>query len=167
MEKTQAAVFALRMGHATAGDVWKAVCETIVETLGVFRASVWIFEDGQERLVCRNLFDAASRTHRSGMILSRADHPDYFRAIANNARLVVPDALNHPATRDFADDYLRPADVRSLLDVILLHGTVPFGVLCCEQSGAIREWSGADIAFLHSLAALLGTALPATVEAEC
>ncbi|MCG5239341.1 GAF domain-containing protein [Azospirillum doebereinerae] len=162
MDKTRAAVFGLRVGHATTGDVWKAACEDIVEDLGVFRASVWIFEDGQDLLVCRTIFDARERTHSSGQTLARADHPDYFRAITNNARLVVPDALNHPATKGFADGYFKQAGVRSLLDVILMHDTAPFGVLCCEQSGTMREWSAADMAYLQSLAMLLGTMLPAS-----
>ncbi|SMH57643.1 GAF domain-containing protein [Azospirillum agricola] len=157
MDRTRAAVFGLRVGHAKAGDVWKAACEDIVEGLGVSRASVWVFDADHETLVCRNLFDAARREHRSGIVLTRADHPDYFRALTNNARVVASDALGHPATRGFADGYFKESDVRSLLDFIVLHETVPVGVLCCEQSGTMREWSAADIAFLQSAAVLIGT----------
>lgn len=157
MDRTQAAVFGLRVGHATAGDVWRAACEDIVAATGVSRASVWVFADGGGLLVCRHLFDAGRREHQSGMVLHRADHPDYFRAITNNAKVVAADALTHPATRGFAGEYFKKNDVRSLLDFIVLRENVPVGVLCCEQSGAMREWSDADLACLQAVAMLIGT----------
>ncbi|PWC39253.1 hypothetical protein TSO352_03380 [Azospirillum sp. TSO35-2] len=150
-------MFGLRVGHATVEDVWKAACEDIVERIGVSRASVWAFADERERLVCLHLFDAGTRQHSRGIVLDRADYPDYFRALTNNARVVAPDARNHPATRCFAATYFQDGDVRSLLDFIVLHETVPVGVLCCEQSGAMREWTPADSACLQSVAMLVGT----------
>lgn len=157
MDRTQAAVFGLRVGHATVGDVWKAACEDIVERTAVSRASVWAFADGGEKLVCLNLFDAARREHGGGMVLLHDDYPDYFRAITNNSRVVASDALTHPATRCFAGSYFKESDIRSLLDYIVLYETVAVGVLCCEQAGEMREWTPADSACLQSVAMLIGT----------
>ncbi len=156
MHRTQAALFGLRLGHATVEDVWKAACEDIVAATGVSRASVWAFAEDGDRLICRNLFDGVRREHRNGAVLLRADHPAYFRAITNNAKVVASDALNHPATKGFADGYFQKDDVRSLLDFIVLNGTAPVGVLCCEQSGTIREWGQADLACLQSIAMSIG-----------
>ncbi len=165
MDRTQAAVFGLRIGHATAEDVWKAACEDIVEGIAVSRASVWAFDEGREHLVCRNLFDAGRREHQAGKVLTRAEFPAYFRAITNNAKVVASDAVNHPATRCFADGYFKEKDVRSLLDFIVLHENVPVGVLCCEQSGAQRTWTAKDLACLQSAAMLIGTVFLAVPEA--
>lgn len=137
MDRTQAAVFGLRVGHALAGEVWKAVCEDIVEQTSVSRASVWAFADGREKLVCLNLFGAARREHAGGMVLLHDGYPDYFRAITNNSRVVASDALNQPATRCFAGTHFKGNDVRSLLDYIVLYENVVVGVLCCEQSAAM------------------------------
>ncbi len=158
VHKTQAAVFGLRVGHTTTADIWKAACEDIVDCTGATRASVWVFDRSYQNLTCENLYDGAQRMHSPGGVLRRSDYPDYFRAITNNAKVVARDALTHPATRGFADAYFKPNDVRSLLDFIVLHENVAVGVLCCEQSGAEREWTQADVACLQGVAMLIGTA---------
>lgn len=156
VHKTQAAVFGLRVGHSTVADVWKAACEDIVECTGATRASVWVFDSSYQSLTCENLYDSARKTHAPGEVLLRSQYPDYFRAITNNAKLVARDALTHPATKGFADAYFKPKDVRSLLDFIVLHENVAVGVLCCEQSGAERDWTPADVACLQGVAMLIG-----------
>ncbi|MBP2301440.1 GAF domain-containing protein [Azospirillum picis] len=160
MDRTRAAVFGLRIGHATVEDVWRAACEDIVESAAVSRAGVWAFSDDRESLTCLNLFDGGPRRHSRGTILLRTDYPDYFRAITNNARVVADDAPLHPATRCFADTYFKENDVRSLLDFIVLREAVPVGILCCEQSGWRRDWSPADSACLQAVAMLIGTVFP-------
>ncbi len=157
VHKTQAAVFGLRVGHSTVADVWKAACEDIVERTGATRASVWVFDSSYQRLTCGNLYDGARRMHSPGGVLLRSQCPDYFRAITNNAKVVVRDALTHPATKGFANAHFKPKDVRSLLDFIVLHENVAVGVLCCEQSGAERDWTPADVACLQGIAMLIGT----------
>jgi GAF domain-containing protein len=157
VHKTQAAVFGLRVGHSTVADVWKAACEDIVECTGATRASVWVFDRSYQNLSCVNLYDGIQKMHSLGGVLHRSDYPDYFRAITNNAKVVVRDALTHPATKGFTDVYFKPKDVRSLLDFIVLHENVAVGVLCCEQSGAARDWTPADVACLQGAAMLIGT----------
>ncbi|MFD1623965.1 GAF domain-containing protein [Azospirillum griseum] len=157
MLKTQAAVFGLRIGHTTLSDVWKAACEDIAESTGASRTSLWVFDHAFQSLTCVNLYDRARSSHAVGGVLRRGDHPDYFRAITNNAKVIAPDALTHPATRGFSDAYFKPHDVRSLLDCIVLRETVAVGVLCCEQSGAERAWRPDDIAALQAVAMLIGT----------
>ncbi len=157
MLKTQAAVFGLRIGHTTVADVWKAACEDIAETTGASRASVWVFGRGYQTLTCVNIYDPTQGGHAVGGVLTREAYPDYFRAITNNAKVVAPDALTHPATRGFADAYFKPHDVRSLLDCIVLNENVAVGVLCCEQSGAERGWRPEDIACLQAVSMLIGS----------
>lgn len=155
--KTQAAVFGLRVGHTTMSDVWKAACEDIAEATGVTRTSLWVFDRSYQTLTCMNIHDARQKSHQTGGVLRRSEHPDYFRAITNNAKVIASDALTHPATRGFSDAYFRPHNVRSLLDCIVLNENVAVGVLCCEHLGEERAWTAGDVASLQAVAMLIGT----------
>ena len=55
--------------------------------------------------------------------------------------MIAPDARTHPATRGFADDYLAPLEIRSLLDVCFSVNGVPFGMFSCEQIGVPMDWT--------------------------
>ncbi|WP_168220379.1 GAF domain-containing protein [Azospirillum thermophilum] len=98
---------------------------------------------------------AAQPRHRDGA----RGLPDYFRALGNGSRVVAPDARTHPATRGFTESYFEPNDVHSLLDMIVAAGNAPVGILCCEQCGAGREWTAADLSYAQAIAVLIGDVL--------
>nr|WP_245986339.1 GAF domain-containing protein [Azospirillum thermophilum] len=72
---------------------------------------------------------------------------------------MAPDARTHPATRGFTESYFEPNDVHSLLDMIVAAGNAPVGILCCEQCGAGREWTAADLSYAQAIAVLIGDVL--------
>ncbi|HEX2188485.1 MAG TPA: PAS domain S-box protein [Longimicrobiaceae bacterium] len=128
------------------------------ETLEVERVSVWLFDEGGEELRCQVLYTCSDGGFQSGASLRAADLPGYFRALREHRVVAAREAASHPATREFADAYLRPLGIASMLDVPIWRRGEMVGVLCHEHVGAPRDWAieeqdfGASVADMVSLA---------------
>jgi PAS domain S-box-containing protein len=127
----------------------------VAQALGVARASVWLFDDARSGIACEDLWADGTPQGKVDMAMRRADHPDYFAAIDSREPIVADDAVSHPATRSFADGYLRPLGIRAMIDLPLQLGAATVGVLCCEHVGAPRAWTGDEREFGMAVAAIV------------
>lgn len=133
--------------------------EAASEALGIERASLWLFTPDRDAIACIDLYDARSRQHSEGQRLLASDHPAYFGQLVADGQVNIRDALTHPATATFAQDYLRPLRIGSLLDTpVYLQGALA-GVLCLEGCHGQRIWSSDDLQFATALAMLAGLGL--------
>jgi hypothetical protein len=74
--------------------------------------------------VCLDLFEAASNTHSTGYVLRAGDYLQYFEAIRHESRIPADDARTDPRPCEFAEHYLIPLGITSMLDAgISLDGT--------------------------------------------
>ncbi len=150
---------ACALHHAGTADLMHEVTRAAAETLGVGRASVWRFSREQKAIVCRSLFEGSKAAHTDGMVLRTEDYPGYFRALAAGEVIAASDACSDPRTREFADDYLRPLGISSMLDApILVMGSVA-GVFCSEHIGAPRAWTSDEQTFAIAIANLVSLLL--------
>lgn len=156
MDRARAALTAFRANPDTLDDLYRAICQDIVEHVGSSRASIWLFNGVKDAITSQCLFDSRDGTFSSGVTLSEDDFPQYFDAIKRDLKIVAPDAEHHPATSCFDEIYFTPLDIRSLLDFVILEGTSPIAVLCCEHCGVIKDWTEADVKYLHQMSAVLG-----------
>src|SRR5262245_44340120 len=134
----QAAIFELlKTGIPTAGteEAFRKLTETAARTLGVRRVSVWLFGDDRTILRLADLFDLESERHSSGTQLRADRYPSYFHALNWSRAIVADDAATDPRTLEFADEYLRVHDIRSMLDAGIWHAGKAIGVVCCEAVG--------------------------------
>lgn len=133
--------------------------ETAARRLGVERVSFWRFTDDRSELVCEDLFVLSSGRHESGARLGARLYPRYFEAV-NAGRLVPADDARHdPRTSEFAEGYLTPLGITSMMDAsVRLHGKLA-GVLCHEHTGSARAWTPEEHAFASSLADLVSLLL--------
>src|SRR5690606_5429961 len=93
--------------------------ELLAQTVEVERASVWLLDDSRQRMKLVDLYSLADGEHHSDVTLEASDYPAYFEAM-NTGRLIdAHDALTDPRTNEFADGYLRPLGISSMLDVAL------------------------------------------------
>ena len=130
-----------------------SITEAAAEGLDVKRVSIW--EHNNDTIVCKDLFELEKSSHASGGQLNSKDFPLYFSALSNGTTIIANDANTNEYTFEFTDVYLKPNDIRSMLDVpIRMNGEV-CGVLCCEQVGATKEWNDDDIAFARSIADII------------
>jgi PAS domain S-box-containing protein len=129
------------------------------QTVGVARASVWLFDDRRESLVCRDLYDAVTARHSSGPLLRAADFPAYFAGLRAKRSIAAHDARTHPDTREFEEVYLVPLGITSMLDSSIRMGGEVVGVLCLEHVGPPRVWTQDEQSFGASAADLVALVL--------
>ncbi|MHC4885232.1 MAG: PAS domain-containing sensor histidine kinase, partial [Planctomycetota bacterium] len=118
---------------------YQRITETMAATLSVMRASIWLLAEGDEALICSDLYEASRHRHSGGIRLTVQEYPQY----------------------EFAEAYLKPLGINSMLDVaIRIRGQVR-GVVCAEQVGPCRPWSSEEVEFAHRLAEQVSNVLMA------
>jgi signal transduction histidine kinase/CheY-like chemotaxis protein len=149
----------------TTSDDLNGVLRNIVRvsarTLGVRRASIWLFnadrtEINEECLLADGRIDPGEPAS-----LSIHDCPQYFEALHDYRTMAVSDAVNDPKTKQLASGYLSRNRIFSKLDAsVRLHGAI-VGIVCHEQLDAERQWTLEEEHFVASLADLVSLALSA------
>jgi diguanylate cyclase (GGDEF)-like protein/PAS domain S-box-containing protein len=160
VQAQQAALFGLLKGGiptAQPGAAWPALTEALATTLGIRRASIWLFTDDRAVLRLAHEHDASShpRAHEE---LDFAAYPAYFAALLGNRTIVAPDARTDPRTLEFKT-YLAKDDVVSLLDAGIWRAGQPIGVVCAETVGERRDWTTDEQLFAGSIADLAAAVL--------
>jgi diguanylate cyclase (GGDEF)-like protein/PAS domain S-box-containing protein len=133
----------MRLDALTRGDIHAAlaqVSELAAELLSVDRASVWTFDKHRLSIECMNLYEAKSRRHSRGTVISEEQAPRYFHALANERCIAAGDAKVDPRTSEFADWYLAPLDIGAMLDAPVFVRGQMVGVVCHEHIGGPRRW---------------------------
>ncbi len=138
---------------------YRTITEVAARTLGVSRASVWFYEDERRSLRCADLYEHPTATHSSGLELRSVDCPHYFEALADGRVLPAHYARNDPRTRDFAEGYLKPLGITSMLDAPIRNESGIIGVVCHEHTGSAREWTLDEQNFAGSMADLIALSL--------
>lgn len=138
------------------------ILKAAAETLEVERASYWILAADDSTIACEMLYlrsggDVASTA--SGLTLAAEEYPHYFAAMSLNRPIVAHHARDDAATSAFAESYLGPLGITSMMDVpVWFHGRV-VGVICHEHVGAPRYWTPEEVDFATSLATMISLSL--------
>jgi PAS domain S-box-containing protein len=147
-------------------DDLDAALETIVRvdarTLGVQRVSVWLFDAEGTELLCRTLHAGEGAAEGGVTCLKAEALPDYFRALHQRRAIAADDAAADPATHEFADSYLIPLGITSMLDVPIWRDGSMVGVVCHEHIGRKRSWTVEEQDFAASIADMVTLALEAS-----
>ena len=137
----------------------KTITEETSCLLQVSRVSIWSFFDNRKNVFCQDLFESNPRRHSGGAILSAVDFPNYFQAVLE-ARVIDASAASVDLrTREFKVPYLVPNNIVSMLDAQIRSAAGPRGVVCAESVGIQRHWTPDEIAFVVSIAELVGFAM--------
>jgi signal transduction histidine kinase len=127
--------------------------------LGVDRVSIWRYTPARDAVRCADLYERPAERHSAGAELRAADYPAYFRALESAGIVAAADAVTDPQTSEFAESYLRPADIGAMMDVPTYLHERPDGVLCCEHVGGCRVWHPDEQTFAVAVANLVSLAL--------
>ncbi len=140
-----------------AGDLAAAapvITEGVARGLGLARVSVWLAEDGMERIRCRDLY--AEGGHSGGAVSLMGRHEAYLAGLESGRAIEAVDARTDPRTAGFAADYLEPLGIVSLIDAPIRQSGNVVGVLCCEHTGPEpREWRDYEVSFASEAADLV------------
>jgi two-component sensor histidine kinase len=130
------------------------------QALEVERLSFWVTTPALDSITCRCLYtrrlNAYDTTH---VTLTASQFPTYFRALQKMTQVIADDARTHEDTREFAENYLVPLGITSMLDVpVWLRGSLT-GILCCEHVGRPRAWTQPEVDFATAVAEMIALAL--------
>ncbi len=152
----------LELAKIEMGDLREALkrfTEVDAKTLGVERVSIWLFNEDQSEIVCKDLYRLSENIHEEGLRLQVHRYPRYFEALNENRTIAAYNAQTDSRTNEFTETYLKPLGINSMLDVpIRLQGTL-LGVVCHEHTGPKRKWTIRDQDFASSIADMVSLAL--------
>lgn len=132
-------------------QLFQVICEVAARTLEVNRVSIWLLENDNSCLTRKFLYEKDNETDEV-FVLERKDFPGYFRAIESQPFIIATDARVHPETMEFAEVYLKPLDIFSMLDCPIVLDRKTAGVICCENQHEPKIWNTEDALFIQSLA---------------
>ncbi|BFM19008.1 putative bifunctional diguanylate cyclase/phosphodiesterase [Gilvimarinus japonicus] len=119
--------------------------------LDVDRVSIWRFEDNHRQLTLEVLFDRQHGVSQHSAQLQQTQHDAYFRALLDERIVDAIDARTDLRTTSFANDYLVPQQIISMLDApIFGHGKL-YGVICLEARQRMA-WTLSATAFISAIA---------------
>ncbi len=143
-------------------DSFEKLTEEITDVIQVERASIWLLSEDKTALRCIALFENTTKKHSSGASIKSADYPHYFEAINKETRISAADAQNDERTSEFAQGYLVPLGIRSMLDAgIYAEGELK-GVVCLEHTAEKRTWHSDEESFASTIASIAGQILANT-----
>ena len=149
---------ATRDGENLLGTLQR-LTETAARTLNVERVSLWRYNSDRTAIHCVDLYELEANRHSAGLELSGTDYPGYFRALEEFDVLAADDARSDPRTCEFAEGYLRPLGIHSMLDAPISLGGLREGVLCHEHTGPGRHWTTDEETFAVAVANRISLAL--------
>lgn len=146
----------------TYGDVsrelkLRRIIRFCAERLDVKRVGIWAMNGDRDQIRCEALYLRDREEYQEGMLLLEKDYPVYFEAIHDDRLINADDACQDPRTREFADTYLKPHGISSMLDAPIFAGGQLVGVLCIEHVGPRRHWDLADISYAAAVADTIST----------
>jgi two-component sensor histidine kinase len=136
--------------------------QRITYTFRIEKLSVWLFNQEKDAVISMGEYDLQQRKFEKENIIYKEKHPTYFKAISENEILLAPNVYTNKNTYELADDYFKPNNIISLMDIPLrLEGEL-VGVMCFEKTGKTeRIFSKNDQAFALSLAIVFASNLEA------
>jgi signal transduction histidine kinase len=130
----------------------KIIYEETSAILNCDRCSVWLYDENKTSITANSIYLKEKNTCVDGTSIFAQHVPDYFKALDEKNLIDATDAETHPATYEFAETYLRPLNIKSMLDVPLLQSGKSIGVICNEYIGNKKTFTEEDISFARSVA---------------
>jgi PAS domain S-box-containing protein len=140
------------IGRGDLDVAFRQLTRVAAETMAIERVGIWLFNSDRSAIRCVDLYERSIDRHSDGLELAAADFPAYFRALEADRTIAADDAVHDARTREFADSYLKPIGITSMMDAPIRIGSRTIGIVCHEQVGPPRQWSSENQAFAGSIA---------------
>lgn len=122
-------------------QAFQTLTRIAAHTLEVSRVSIWFYTPSHDGIECAKLYEIQKNCHSQGLKLTALDYPSYFKALEVSDRIVAADAQIDPRTQEFTEAYLKPLNIRSMLDIPIRLGGKTVGVLCLENIAEVKNWN--------------------------
>ncbi|SFF55742.1 GAF domain-containing SpoIIE family protein phosphatase [Thermoflexibacter ruber] len=131
------------------------ITETLSKVIDVTRVSVWSYNEEEGYIACLDLYEKLYQTHSKGTVLYQKDFPSYFKALEDEVIINADNALTNEYTFEFAEVYLTPLQICSMLDIPFYIGGKLGGVICFEHQFSFRKWKVEEIMFTTSICSVI------------
>lgn len=139
--------------------VLQQITEISARTLGVARASIWLYGPQHTRLECSDLYEIATGRHTNSMTLDAQQYPEYFLALSTSDVIDADHAATDQRTGPLTEFFLSGLGVSSKIDACVRLGGRLEGVLCHEHVGPPRHWTPDEKNFVVAAANQVALAL--------
>ena len=131
----------------------KALTKEVIDTMEVDRCSIWLYNSDKSSIICQQLYIKSEDNWYQNIELFRKDFTPYFDHLLEDPIIIAVNAEEHPATKCFADSYLKPLGIKSMLDVPIIHRGQVIGVICIESFNT-KDWNKSEVDFAQMLSSL-------------
>ena len=131
----------------------KALTKEVIYTMEVDRCSIWLYNSDKSSIICQQLYIKSEDNWYQNIELFRKDFTSYFDHLLEDPIIIAVNAEEHPATKCFADSYLKPLGIKSMLDVPIIHRGQVIGVICIESFNT-KDWNKSEVDFAQMLSSL-------------
>lgn len=131
------------------------ICNKIAEVMRIDRVGIWFYTIDKEAMY-EELTYVVDRPNSQGTILKKSDIPIYFQHLQEERVISCENTFECSATSELVDSYMRPLDVRSLLDAPIFSDGEMIGILCCEKEKSSMLWDSQDKNFAASCSDFIG-----------
>ena len=140
-------------------DAIYEILEMASRSVNTQRVNAWLFTPTYSEIHCIGNFDALQNKLVAQGDLPRIAMPNYFKLFESEKIIISSDAYVDSKTHELLDIYLKPHNIRSLMDIpIRIEGEM-IGVLCFEHTNSPREWNLQEQKFGLVIAQIISLAL--------
>ncbi|RAW00607.1 tetratricopeptide repeat protein [Pseudochryseolinea flava] len=140
-------------GHVL--DAAKDIAKITAQTIQVSRVGVWIYSSEKNSLEPLTIYTKKDDSFTTGMSLDADDYPVYMNGLKKEKIITVNDVSRDNHTHELFLNYLKPADIHSMLDATFFMDGKLKGVICCEHQGVTKRWTAEDVIFVASVADIM------------
>lgn len=151
-----------RMKDYDLDTAFRFITEITAIAANVDRTSIWLFNPGQTKITCRDMYEIGASSHKSGIQVDAEDFSKYLHEIKTDKQILTGEAEFDPRTRDFAEKYLIPFGTTAMLVArVRVHGDV-IGYISFEtKNPEKKEWTVEEYDFALSVSGFISMVLEA------
>jgi PAS domain S-box-containing protein len=136
-------------------ELFRVITKSVAEAIHAERVSIWQFIETRDVLHCEVLYLLSKNSFESEQDLTVELFPEYINALADNLHITANNAHKNQYTKAFADSYLIPNNIFSMLDIPIRISRKVAGVVCIEHIGQLRTWTAEEQYFVTSVAEII------------
>lgn len=126
------------------------------------RVNAWLLNKNKDAIISIGEYDTRTKKFNKNTVIPSKDCPNYFKSIIKNRIILVENVYINSVTSELTDNYLRPNNIISLMDIPLRMNGELIGVLCLEKTGDTeRVFSKDEQTFALGLGFLISSSLEA------
>jgi len=133
-------------------DKLKFIGKKTSEMLNCTRCSIWFYNPEKSAITTHFIYLKEEDRFADGTTIPYDFAPTYFHSLNKKEVIDAIDAETHPATFEFAEPYLRPLKIKSMLDIPLIQTAESIGVICNEYTNQKSAFPDDEISFARSVA---------------